>query len=267
VQGIYTMNSDGSGVTLLHACDCNGENDGHEWSSDGTRIVFVESNMIYVMNADGSGLTALHEGRFPDWSPDGTRIAFQDSGWDSDSFDYNYEIFTMNDDGSGVTRLTNNGHIYMYNTDNHPAWSPDGTRIAYAFNGSGSTNPEIYVMNADGSGQTQLTNSEGLDRFPEWSPDGTKIVFQSSRVGFNRIWVMNADGSGQTALLQDFDQYIPAWSPDGTQIVYASDGIIVNGYNLGPRMIHVMNADGSNPTVLTTGMTDYWWPNWIPTGP
>ena len=74
---------------------------------------------------------------------------------------------------------------------------------------------EIYVMDADGTGQTRLTNNAGLDGEPDWSPDGTKIAFDNSRDG---IYVMNADGSGQT-ILTDNGGY-PSWSPDGTKIAF-----------------------------------------------
>ncbi len=69
----------------------------------------------------------------------------------------------MNADGSGVTRLTNNA-----DADRHPAWSPDGAKIAFTSNRDG--NPDIYVMNADGSGLTNLTNDSAVDYAPTWSP-------------------------------------------------------------------------------------------------
>src|SRR5207249_1446955 len=103
-----------------------------------------------------------------------------------------------------------------------PSWSPDGTSIVFVSNRDG--NPEIYRMQADGSGETRLTNDKSFDSGPDWSPDGTKIVFFSDRTGNSDLYVMNADGSGVTRLTRDraFFDVDPAWSPDGRKIAYAS---------------------------------------------
>src|SRR5438132_1543575 len=90
--------------------------------------------------------------------------------------DGNHEVYVMDADGSHQTRLTNNPA-----DDILPAWSPDGTKIAWSTNRLGGSNSEIFVMNADGSGAKNLTNYAGSDRFPSWSPDGTKITYMSMR--------------------------------------------------------------------------------------
>jgi dipeptidyl aminopeptidase/acylaminoacyl peptidase len=126
--------------------------------------------------------------------------------------DGNPEIYVMNADGDGRTRLTNNTAY-----DWIPAWSPDGTRIAFVSDRDG--NYEIYVMNADGGGRTRLTNNTAEEWIPAWSPDGTRIAFVSDRDGNGEIYVMNADGSGVTRLTNNAaDDEDPAWSPDGTRI-------------------------------------------------
>jgi len=117
-------------------------------------------------------------------------------------------------------------------------------RIAFMSNRDGPL--EIYVMNANGSGQTNLTNNPAGDSDPAWSPDRSKIAFTSDRDGNDEIYVMNADGTDQTNLTQypAADDSGPAWSPDGAKIAFAS-------YRDGNWEIYVMNANGSGQTNLT----------------
>ena len=125
-------------------------------------------------------------------------------------------------------------------------------------------NFEIYVMNADGSGQTRLTDDPGFDGSPSWSPDGSRIAFQSFRDGDGipnpEIYVMNADGSGQTRLTDNpgFDGS-PSWSPDGGLIAFQSER------DKNPD-IYVMNADGSGQIRLTDDPEADWSPSWSPDG-
>jgi TolB protein len=164
------------------------------------------------------------------------------------------EIWVMYGDGSGLIRLTNNS-----SDDDLPAWSPDGTRIAFCSLRDG--NWEVYVMNANGSDQTRLTNKPGEDCATSWSPDGTQITFMSNRDGNSEIYVMNADGSDQIRLMDNpaFDAF-PDWAPDGKQIVFVSD-------RDGQSDVYVMNADGSGITRLTSmGADEVFFPHWSPDG-
>src|SRR5437588_5946021 len=107
---------------------------------------------------------------------------------------------------------------------------------------------DIYVMNADGSGQTRLTSDPNDDRAPVWSPDGSRIAFQSLRNGVNyQVYVMNADGSNQLNISNDgFNDTQPSWSPDGCRIAFASDRDHA-AYN----SVYVMNSNGTNQSRLT----------------
>ncbi len=118
-------------------------------------------------------------------------------------------------------------------------------KIAFATFRDG--NWEIYAMNPDGSGPTNLTNNEAQDRCPGWSSDGAKIAFTSNRDGNYEIYVMNADGSDQTRLtiFNEAQDECPVWSPGGTKIAFHSG-------RTGGDDIYIMNADSSDQARLTT---------------
>ncbi len=139
-----------------------------------------------------------------------------------------------------------------------PARSAFG-EIAFTTDRDG--NREVYVMNADGSAQANLTNNAvGNDSLPVWSPDGQKLAFASDRDGNAEIYVMNANGSAQMNLTNNpaFDSE-PAWSRDSTKLAFESE-------RDGNREIYVMSADGSAPTNLTSNPAGEGEPAWSPDG-
>src|SRR3989344_4308215 len=129
-----------------------------------------------------------------------------------------------------------------------------------AFHSFRDGNYEVYVMNADGSAQTNLTNNPESDWNPMWSPNGSKIAFHSFRDGNYEVYVMNADGSAQTNLTNnpESDTY-PVWSPNGSKIAFHS-------FRDGNYEVYVMNADGSAQTNLTNNPESDTYPVLSPDG-
>ena len=163
------------------------------------------------------------------------------------------DIWTMNPDGSGQTRLTT--HL---DNDTNPTWSPDGLQIA--FGGRTDGDDDIFVMNADGSGRTKITGNVVGDQDAAWSPDGTKIALARLKGGDWEIYVMNADGSGSKALTDNsVDDGAPAWSPDGRRIVYHHhDGT--------DHELYTMAADGTGQAPITATAENEYDPAWSPDG-
>jgi len=178
-------------------------------------------------------------------------------GWIAFTSDHddNNEIYVMNTDGTGVTRLTNSPAY-----EDHAAWSPDGQHIAFVSDRDG--NIEIYMMNADGSGATRLTKDPAHEHHPTWSPDGQHIAFVSDRDGNDEIYMMNADGSGVTRLTNDSARdTLPTWSPDGHRVAFSS---VDDYYNYEITAINV--DDSSRQTILARRGILVWAPDWSPDG-
>jgi Tol biopolymer transport system component len=119
-----------------------------------------------------------------------------------------------------LTRITNNPLA-----DSDPAWSPDGSRIAFQSKTVGDQF-DLWVMDADGGNAAQLTQDVNEDRNPAWSPDGDWIAFDSDRAGTFDVWLLPLAGGEAAATALTFgtrDDVQPAWAPDGTSVYYASN--------------------------------------------
>jgi TolB protein len=169
---------------------------------------------------------------------------------------FNFELYTINPDGTVPTRLTNDPAF-----DYGPAWSPDGAKIAFTTD-RGTGIEDVYVMNADGTGPANLTNNAASDLAPAWSPDGTKIAFSTERDGNFEIYSMNADGTGQTRLTNNAaSDFNPAWSPDGTKIAFDRT------QSGGDSEVYTINANGTSAANITNmPASDDAAPTWSPDG-
>lgn len=239
------------------------------WSPDGKWIAYVSDRSkpgndgaydIYVMRPNGTGLRRVTHDRWVDdqlaWSPDGRRLVFSSSRASG-----TFGLSVINVNGTGYRRLTRDvGAV--------PAWSPDGSTIAYQrYNPAAGTSglDELWLMNSDGSNQRQLTfppqnreisSQNGHDLMPDWSPGGDEIAFSRSYRGRTDIYAIRADGGGLRRLTNKSGQHTwPAWSPDDKRIAFVSR-------HRRKAAIYSMNADGSEQKRLTIERVDYAYPDW-----
>jgi len=242
---VWVMNVDGTDARQLTSLDglerCN---EMPRWSPDGSKIAFQSSRHpelgwdVYVMNADGSGVMNVSDNPSTDvdtyndlvvgWSPDG-RVVMQSNRDGTD------RIYTVVADGSGCEALFADGFIL-------PFWSPDHARVAVV------KDWDLFVMNSDGSGATNLTGSPGFESWGSadpWSPDGSKVAYRSLISGEAEIYVQNADGSGRVNVTNSPGaETFLGWSPDGARILFV-------GTQTGDNEIYVMNADGTGVVNLS----------------
>jgi len=210
-EELYVMDSDGTSKIKIGE-DADSENS--VWSPDSSKIAYTDYQNIFIVNSDGTNLQNITGNTLPImnenpcWNEDFTKIAYIAGYPDV------YKLTVMDSDGSNKIEL-----------DSVDAWErifsfyPHTTKIVYS---TGSWNGNIFTINSDGTGKTQLT-FDGKSVFPSWSPDLSKIAYYSYDP-VNYEWylkVMDSDGSNQITLTQATGNYLPPeWSSDGSEIAY-----------------------------------------------
>jgi TolB protein len=238
------------------------------YSADGRRIAYCSGQgggpvQVWTMREDGTDKQQVTHmtgpAIFPDFSPDESKIVFTAKPAGSPTRDI-YVIVTRRE--QYLARLTSGEGNNAY-----PAFSPDGRKIVFTSDRSGTW--QVWLMNADGTGQHQLTfDPQPKDQVPDWSPDGSKIAYLADTHGiadtvspsWGDIWVMNADGSGQHPITSGATYYGTAWSPDATRIA------TLKFDSSGGRTVYTINAsNGTNPQAVHPGGLQFV-PGWQPGG-
>lgn len=189
-------------------------------SPDARQVVFAadfaspDSQLhLWIANTDGTGLRTLGTSRYakideePSWSSTGV-IAFSSNDGTSSN------IWSVTPDGARLVQLTSNGSNHL------PTWSADGRKIAFVSDRNGTN--DIWIMNADGSGQMRVTTLAGEESHPSFSPDGLSIVFSSTVNDIANLMVVNVDGSGLKTLTSGpYKDWNPSWGSRG--IIFSSN--------------------------------------------
>lgn len=279
---IYTMNPDGSNV--IRITNIAGNNYQPAFSPDGTKIAFISNRVnnvqnLFIMNADGTNpvqltsLTGSLQAFTPDFNADGTRIVYS-RRYLSAPFTY-HDIFSMNTDGTGIVQLTSS--VGGLGSTHSPTFSRDGAKIAYSRVGASGGAQNIYIMNADGSGQRQVTNGSGNEITPAFSPDGARIAFGNTAAGTNGgTYTVRIDGTELTRLpgtnsTDAFFSFAPQADSDGDGIGDVCDtSVSVNtptGANVavqsGGAIVSFSNVSGQGNTSFTPITPD---PSSLPSG-
>ncbi len=241
---LYSVQPDGSNLRRL--TQSGGIGSDFAFSPDGSRVAFgagaedFQSRDVQVMNSNGTGIRQLtHEAapppatfsydQFFSWLPDGSAVRYvHNPGHSGPGHAPGYGVWEVNPDGTNP-RIVLPGFAPW-----EPAWSPDGSHIAWI---GGLGDRGVFVANADGTDHRELTDDPGKDAFPTWSPDGHEIAF----VDAGKIQVIGADGTGRRTLCSTSCGGVPsgpAWSPDGTKIVFV---VTVRGRG----QLEIMNSDGT----------------------
>ena len=167
-----------------------------------------------------------------------------------------FDLYTMRPDGTGLRRLTANEGLGANEADDYePAWSPDGTRIAFLSTrdhpGDDDNSRELYVIDADGRSEKRLTENRAAEYSPTWSPDGTRIAFlRRLATGEAAVFAIDAEGGGESRITEPRAALEVSldWSPDGKRLVVTR---VFAGAARPSADVYALDADDGDETRLT----------------
>ena len=250
---IWTADADGSNpqkvADLAHPSGYRGAGwyassaAGPRWSPDGSRIAFGNDNDLWVMAPDGSGLTRLTDVGTqrigtPSWSRDGSQIAVV----------IDLVLYVVHASGGGSIAISSS-HGGWFSDSSPPTWSKDGTELAAVIEQYGAGPRDVYVVAADGSRQTNITN-DGQSEYPAWSPNGNEIAFTNSAVDNPpSIQAIRSDGSKRRTIANlPTPDFWPQWSPTGSSLLFSS----YDGANF-LVLVHITKSKGKKIIDLPSG--------------
>jgi Tol biopolymer transport system component len=245
---ILSAEPDGSRIRIL------AHGSAPSWSPDGQRLAYITeedptegSGEIAIRAVDRStvftGVRAfgldVYSGAAVSWSPDGRHIAYG----------YNEEIWVMNAAPPYAPHRVASGPSYS------PSWSSDSQKLAFAGFNPVSSDNDIFTINADGTGEADITNTPSISEgYPDWSPEGGRFAFLADIGSQQGVWLMKADGTERRFLAPTFNFCCgsPQWSPDGTWIAFVDSA----------AQVATIRTDGTGLTVMNTGCGSSFEPAW-----
>jgi hypothetical protein len=243
---LYSM--DGNGTAITRITSLNQDELNPAWAPSGTKVAFervtgFRADIWSATSAGGNPTRLTTDPRndlWPAWDRTGTKIVFSSDRGNTEGV---FDLYVMNANGSNQVNITNTPSI----SEEYPAWSPDGTAIAFSGNGDLYKQPPFAGQTATIIGPP----TPAIELEPDWSPDSSQIVYRQGINTHDELWRINADGGGRAILTRNSSvvEQKPVWSPQGDKIAF-----IRGMFNTAE--VFTMNPDGTGETQITSTTTD-----------